>query len=70
VDTLSKEMIHMPGDMKEDNMKFHHIPQKVHNLKLFNLQNFSFNIFGPQLSWITKTVERETVGKGHHSMWQ
>lgn len=51
VDMLDKGMIHIPGMMEWDAVRFHHATQTGVQSKTVNcFWNFPFNIFGP---WLT-----------------
>ena len=74
-DTLDKEMIHVPGQMEQDSLRFHQATQKSTQFKIYEL--FISGIFhlifsdhdGPH---VTETAESETTDKGEllYSVWQ
>lgn len=67
VDTLDKGMIHIPGKMELEDVRFRHGTQKgaqfkIYRLFIFGIFLFIFPDFG--WLWVTGTTERETMDKG------
>ena len=65
-DTLDKEMIHVPGQMEQDSLRFHQATQKSTQFKIYELFiSGIFHLIFSNQGWlqVTETGESKTSGK-------
>lgn len=64
---LDKGMIHVPGGMEQDGVRFHHDTQNLAQFKAYELfiSRIFLLIFSDRSSlWVAETIESKTVDKG------
>ena len=69
MDTLDKEMIHVPDRTEQDGMRFHHTTQNSIQFKTYELfiSGIYHLIFLDHSSpWVTETKESKTADNGYY----